>query len=641
LIPPIAAPAPGQIPLPPEAVEQDIPAQAPAPEQEDRQEIVMKEILDRIDDALRVERDFRKRGQTILQIYRGELDASGTYTKDASRYNILNANVGILLPSLYSQNPKPEVRSKGFSNPPGLDAVVSALDKILTSFMDNRATYDAHYAAIQELLLPGRGQVRVRWDPIVEEVAPDPMMPDQTPVHEKLLDMMSVEHVYWEDFTHEQTSSWETVGWVAFRHLFTEKVFEAHFADSVAYQKYVAEGKKDEVFRWTDKSAYSALGKETQQSRSAYSSSDLQDVIKKALVWEFWDKSTREVIWICQDMNGSVLRIDPDVLKLRGFFPCPKPLLAVTTSDRLIPTAEYVIYQDLAAELDLISERINALTSRLKIRGAYNGAQEELADILTASDGVMKAINGLDYNFELSKNIYVVDISPVVGALQQLYIARENAKQAMYEITGISDIVRGETRASETLGAQRMKTAFASLRIQTRKTMVENFCRDVVRIMAEIVSEHFSPESIMYYTGVQLGPEEAMLLQNDGLRLSNIDIQTDSTMAPNDQEDQQQIGMMLQSLAQVMQQIVPMVTGGMMPLPIAFELMKMATKPFKHSADLTQLLNQYAAMLMGGMGPQQLPGMMPPGAPPGSQPPGATPPGENMPQPSGSDTRLM
>lgn len=640
MIPPIVVPPlNGQIPMPPEAVGAAVPmvADPAVEEQSEGQEIVMKEILDRIEDSLRVERDFRKRGQTIVQIYRGELTADGRPTKDASRYNILNANVSILLPSLYTQNPKPEVKSKGFSNPPGLDAVVSALDKILTSFMDNRATYDALYAAVQELLLPGRGVVRVRWDPIVEEVAPDPMSPMQEPVHEKLLDMLSVEHVYWEDFTHEQTSSWETVGWVAFRHLFTEKVFDAHFSDSVSYQKYVAEGKKEEIFRWTDKSAYNALGKDTQQARSTYSNTELQDVIKKALVWEFWDKSTREIIWICQDMNGQVLRIDQDVLKLRNFFPCPKPLLAVTTSDRLIPTAEYVIYQDLATELDMISERINALTARLKVRGAYNGSQEELSDILTAADGAMKAVNGLDYNFDLSKNIYVVDISPVVGALQQLYIARENAKQAMYEVTGISDIVRGETRASETLGAQRMKTAFASLRIQTRKTMVENFCRDVVRIMAEIVSEHFSPESIMYYTGVQLGPEEAMLLQNDGLRLSNIDIQTDSTSAPNEQEDQQQIGMMLQSLAQVMQQIVPMVTGGMMPMPIAFELMKMATKPFKYSSDLTQLLNQYAAMLMGGMGPQQLPGMMPPqGAPPG-----AMPSGENMPQPAGPDTRLM
>lgn len=606
---------------------------APPEENQEGQILVMKEILDRIEDSLKVEREFRETGRQVQLIYRGELTAAGRPTKTAARYNILNANVGILLPSLFSKNPKADIRVRGFSKNPVLDIVIDAIGKIADTFMDDTNVFDSFQAAVKEVLLPGRGTVRVRWDPIVETTQVPGPGGMQLDVHEKLLDILGLEHVYWEDYTHEQVAEWEKCGWNAYRHLFTQKEFEGYFADTPAYQALVSAGTEDEIFKWTDKQAYQALSKSTNSSRSSSpASGDLQDVIKKAIVWEFWDKSTREIIWICQDMDGSVLRIDPDPLKLRGFFPSPKPLLAVTTTDKMLPKAEYTIYQDLAIELDEISARINALTKRIKVRGAYNGAQEELGQILKQEDGEMVAVNGLDYSFDIGKQVFIVDISPIINALNQLYIARENAKSSMFEINGISDIVRGDTRASETLGAQRMKVGFANLRIQDRKTMVESFCRDTLALMVEVVCEHFSPESILYYTDITLDETALQLMRSDALRTSRIDIETDSTIAPDEQADQQQIGMMMQALSQLFQQLGPMVASGMLPIPIALEILKIAIKPFKHSGQLNMLINQYMQMLMTG---QPVPGMAPP-----MPVPGATPPGQNMPTPSGTDNRL-
>jgi len=630
------------MPVMPPPAELDMPMMADqsmeAPVDPEGEIKVMKEVLDRIEDSLRIERDFRREGQTIQQIYRGELTANGSPTKGSSRYNILNANTNILRPSLFSKNPKPDIRNRGFSQDPTVDVVIEALSLIADTFMDDTAVYDAFETAVKEVLLPGRGLARVRWDPIVETKSVNLGNGVPVEVHEKLLDVLGIEHVYWEDFTHEQVASWDQCGWEAFRHLFTEKEFEGYFGDSPAYTELVAAGQKEEIFRWTDKQAYQAFSKTTQQTRSrSPASNDLQDVIKKALVWEYWDKSTREIIWICQDMDGKVLRIDPDPLKLRNFFPNGKPLLAVTTSDKLLPKAEYTIYQDLAIELDEISQRIASLTKRLKVRGAYNGSQESLAQILKADDGEMIAVSGLDLNYELKNHIYLVPLTEVIQALQQLYMAREQAKSAMYEITGISDIVRGETRASETLGAQKMKAGFANLRVQDRKTMVENFCRDTIRIMIEIVSEHFSPESIFYYTGKMLDENAMTLLRNDALRLSRIDVETDSTVAPDEQADQQQIGMMLQALAQVLQQLGPMVMSGMIPMPIALEIVKMAIKPFKYSGNLNQLLNQYMAMMMGGAPGQ---GASPAAPLSGGGAPMMAP-GQNMPRPGGADNRML
>jgi hypothetical protein len=574
-------------PLPndPEAID-------PSLENPEEEIVIKREILEKIEDALKVERDFRQTGQKVQKIYRGELDASGQSNRSKSRFNMLNSNTSILLPSIFSQPPKPEVRGRGIVSNPILDNAMEALEKTSTVVFDSTEVFEAIKAAVKEVLLPGRGVIRVRWDPIVETTDVTGEDGQTMTIHEKVLDQIYLEHVYWEDFLHEPANKWVDVTWVAFRHLFSKDQFQANFASSASVQKLEAEGKLGDIFKWTDRSA-----SKIKSTDGGEHNEGLQDVTKKALVWEFWDKTTREVYWLCHDMDGHVVRIDADPLDLKNFFPVPQPLLGVITTDKMLPTAEYTIYQDLAVEIDDTTERIGAMVKRIKVRGAYNGAQEELASILKQEDGQMTAVNGVDYGFDISNHIYVVPISEHIQAIQVLQQSREMAKQALYEVTGISDILRGQTRASETLGAQRIKSQFASLRIDDRKRGVEHFCRDILRIICEIVAEHFSPESIYYLTGVELMPESLELLRSDALRIAHLDIETDSTIAPDESHDQEAMSALMQSLALVLQQVGPMVQQQMMPLPVAVELVRMATKPFKHSRNLHKVLDQYLEMM--------------------------------------------
>ena len=584
------------VPMEPEIEEEEINLE--------EQMIVRQEILDRIQDSIRVEREWRQKGQVVQQIYKGKLSARGLESKSKVRFNILNANTGVLLPSLFAKSPKADIRSRATMPMPPEKEVSAILEEMSNIFLDNTETYEQLKAAVKEVLLPGRGTVRVRWDPLIEELNGFDEMGNPTQIFDKLLDMLYIEHVYWEDYTHEAVSKWEDCGWVAYRHLFTEKEFMTYFEDSASVQMYLSKGMKDEIFKWTNHSAN--FNREEGDRQVHKSTEELQDKIKKAMVWEFWDKSTREVIWICNDMQGHIIRIDPDPLELQNFFPGPKPLLAVTTTDTMIPTPEYEIYQDLAGEIDEISDRIAALTKRIKVRGAYNGSQENLADILRAEDGVMKAVEGVDIDFDISKHIYVLSNSDIVAALQQLYASRQEAKQAMYEVTGISDIVRGQTRASETLGAQRLKSQFANLRIQDRKDGVENFCRDVIRIMCEIIAQHFDPQSFAYYLGWMPSQEAIMIMRSDGMRISKIDVESDSTVVADEQAEIEAMSAMTQSLGMAMQQMMPLVQSGIMPLPLALEFLKMLIKPFKNSREVTMLLDQVLQQAM--QQPQPPPG---------------------------------
>jgi hypothetical protein len=75
---------------------------------------------------------------------------------------------------------------------------------------------------------------------------------------------------------------------------------------------------------------------------------------------------------------------------------------------------------------------------------------------------------------------------------QQLYVAREACKQVIYEITGIADIMRGQTNASETLGAQEIKPTWGTLRLKRLQREVQRYSRDLLRMMLEIAATKFS-----------------------------------------------------------------------------------------------------------------------------------------------------
>jgi hypothetical protein len=80
-----------------------------------------------------------------------------------------------------------------------------------------------------------------------------------------------------------------------------------------------------------------------------------------------------------------------------------------------------------------------------------------------------------------------------------------DAKKAqIYEVIGISDIMRGATKAQETLGAQKIKDQWGSVRTGPRQQEVQRYARDLIRIHAEIMAEHFSAQTLAQMSGIEL-----------------------------------------------------------------------------------------------------------------------------------------
>jgi hypothetical protein len=88
----------------------------------------------------------------------------------------------------------------------------------------------------------------------------------------------------------------------------------------------------------------------------------------RAKICELWDREREKVVWFSKGLPQVIDERD-DPLGLEGFFPCPRPLYATTTSDTLVPVPDFVLYQDQAMELDILSDRIDGLVKSLRVRG--------------------------------------------------------------------------------------------------------------------------------------------------------------------------------------------------------------------------------------------------------------------------------
>ena len=346
-----------------------------------------------------------------------------------------------------------------------------------------------------------------------------------------------------------------------------------------------------------------------------------------------------------------MLRIDPDSLNLTGFFPVPKPLLAVTTTDTMIPKPYYDIYAKLADDLDETSQRISKLTEKIKVRGGYNAANKDIANLLTADDGKMIPVAGVDLlNGGLQNHIWLVPIREWVAALQELYLARDQIKMAIYEVMGISDIMRGSTDPNETATAQRIKGTMGVGRLEDQKKACATFARDLMRLKAEIIAKNFDAETLTRMTGEEVTPEILDILRNDFDRTCSIDIETDSTVAVDEQIEMEGNAQMMQVVGTILSSAQGLLATGILPPPMVIqftlEFIKMALHPIRNSRGIVELIDDFQETIAAQIAdPMQAMMMLPPGAPgapsgpgvpgqggpPGAAPlpPGGPPPGMN------------
>jgi hypothetical protein len=473
--------------------------------------------------AEKEERKWYKQADRIIQRYRDERSDA---LREANRFNILWSNVQTLIPTLYARTPKADVERRFRDDDPVGRLASILLERAITYSADHFDFDDMMLAVTEDRLLPGRGTARVLYIPHfgdeIKSATPALAAPttkladsadtdndndefeqtgeqgstvdntgDEPPLREVTYEEVKSAYVFWKDYREGPARKWGEVPWVRYRSYLTLDELTDRFGKAKAKQVNLD---------FTPKG-----------SSSNEKENPPPDMFKKAIIHEYWDKTKKQVIWIAPGTPDLILDTVDDPLKLPDFFPSPNPCFATTTNDKRVPVPDYVEYQDQARELDTLTGRIDVLTKALAVKGIYPGENKQaLQQLFDTGDNQLVPI--LDWmafaqNGNLKDMIQYLPIEQVAQTLIQLYNARDKVKGLLYEITGISDILRGETNPDETATSQELKSNFATRRITPQQKRIAQFSRDMFRLMGGVIAEHFSPKTISMITGYpQLKP---------------------------------------------------------------------------------------------------------------------------------------
>lgn len=407
------------------------------------------------------------------------------------KYNILYSSTETIKPSLYGQTPKVEVKNRQTDTEDSIKVAAAMVIEQVGQYCVDQVDYDYTLKnAVSDYVLPGLGTVWVRYDPSFAPMNDNDGKPevyeDGTQKEYKTGEKVCLDYVFWKNIRWGSARVWEEIPWISREVFFTKKEATKRFGSEKA-----------------NKLAYTY----NMQDRKDRQSQD--NPKRQARIYEIWDKENGEAVWYCEDYEDDVLDIRKDPLKLEKFFPCPRPLRAVWATRDFIPKALYSQYKAQAAELDRLTERIRYLTEAIKVRGLYDSSQEGLANLLEGPGNKMIPVQ--DWAQFIGQGgvagaIQMVPIQEVSNVLAELFKQREICKNEIYEITGFSDIVRGVSKASETLGAQQIKAEWAGGRLKDMQREVQRFCRDSIALMVEVALEHFSDKTLLLYSGLTIPP---------------------------------------------------------------------------------------------------------------------------------------
>ena len=524
-------------------------------------------------------KDYHERGDKIECRYRDEERNTSqrniTSGNFLSIYNILYSNTETIQPILFSETPEPDVRANDTDSMNARKAA-KMLEDVIAYNGKLPETVSSIESAVKDLLLPGTGVLRVMYEPTFDKKEKEAINDDGEVVIEQdeklVFEEVRYEHVQWKDLLYPKCKKWEALPWIAFRGLFTYTEAKEEFGTSIANTlEYTYQDESDKTNR-------------------IYTPKD--NKFGNAEVWEVWDKTNRRVLWIADGKAiNSPLRIDKDPLELDQFYPIPKPLFSATTTGEIKPVPLFVFYQDLANELDEVSTRIRRNIDTLRRRGVYDGSFSDLEQLSSAQDNQfipIKDFSKLQSKGGIKSVMDTEDLNNQIAVIESLYKQREEIIQAIYQIMGYADILRGQSDPRETLGAQRIKGRFGTLRISKYQREVQRFIRDAFRIAGQIIVNKFEPKTIALQTSV---PIDEVAIYKEILEQTEpasvlVDIQTDSTIAADDISDKQDIIEFTAAVSDFVQRTPAMVQ--VLGLQATSDLLIDILKKFKMGRDIEQ-----------------------------------------------------
>ena len=399
------------------------------------------------------------------------------------QFQMFWANAEVLKPSIYAKPPVPVVVPKFKDRRPVYQAASEMMERCCTVAFDMTRIDDLMLLVRDDLSMTSRGVAWCRYESGGGKSEYD---------YEKVC----IDFKGRRDFLHSISRNWREVTWVAAASYLTRSEARERF------KKYSGDAYQEAEYK-VDKDSKEIGGADNRE---------------RAKFWEIWHKGSRRVVWVAEGVED-ILDEDDAHLDLQNFFPCPKPAYGTVQRGSLVPVPDAMQYRDQLEEINTLTGRIHALSEAVAVKGFYPGSGEVAEAIETAlkintpGTTIVPISNFAALGSGNGGNPIVwMPIDMIATTIQGLVALRKQIIDDIYQITGLADIMRGDTDPSETLGAQQLKTQYGSTRIRDKQQELVRLARDLVEITSEIITEKFDSATMIEMSQTQL-PTEKMQMQ--------------------------------------------------------------------------------------------------------------------------------
>ena len=540
-----------------------------------------RHYLDMIEEAEKAFSTYQDKCNNIDKLY-ASLQTMADTVGDRE-FQIFWANIEVLKEIIYTRPPQPVVQPRHSQGPRREIARKASelLERALEMDVEADDLHDTLLEVRDDLTLSARG---VPW----------------------VLDNGQCIHVDREDFVHEPARKWSEVGWVARRAYLTRDAVKERFPEADTSRMKFEEWKSD------------ADGK----------GNDYRSSKKKAQVWEVWHRGDNQVIWVSPGHPDALDAQDP-LVEVKGFFPCPKPAYATCERRTLKPVPDFIYYRDQVDEINELTARISSLSESLRLKGFYAAGEKEVGEAVEAAmkqtdnKALLVPVSSLAAlgGGGIKDAILWLPIKEVAETIVACVELRKQLIEDVYQITGLSDIMRGETEASETATAQNIKAQYGAVRVRGRQGAMIRVARDVFRLKAEIMAENVPAQEIALMADMEIptmaqAQQMAMqaqqngeefdvekvvtieqidaLLKNQRLRPFVLDVESDSTIAPNEEAEKASRIEFIAAVGGFIQQAGGMVAAQPETAPFAAKMLKFTANSFRGGRELQGAIDEFA-----------------------------------------------
>lgn len=517
-------------------------------------------------------------GDKTVRRFLGESQMEGGPAYPSSQLNLFYSNITTMTAILYAKLPKVEA-DRRFLDPNDDVARVAAemVTRILQNDMNREDdnTDSVLRSALQDRLVPGLGAARVMYG-----------MTEKDNV--KTDEYCDVSYIHWKDVRWSPCRTAGELRWKAFRAYMRKPEVEARFGKEHA-----------------NAIPYASDGPQLDNERKAATGGVDVPADKQAEIWEIWDKPSKCVYWWVKGYS-KFLDKKENPLELTEFFPDALPMVANATTSKYIPKPDYALAQDLYTEIDNLETRISLLTAAARCVGVYDRQSKEIQRMLT--DGVENQLIPVD-NWAMFAEKGglkgVVDWLPleaVVSAIETLTLQQQTRIQQLYQVTGMSDIMRGQaTTGGVTATEQRIKAQFGSTRMQAIQEEFGRFAQDLLNKKVQIIRNFYDIErirklsNIMNTVDAPLAEQALALIKNREEFDIRVAVRAD-TMAMIDYDSlKMERTEYLQAVSQFMGQSMGLVEQQPEAAPFLLQLLRFGLAAYKGGQEIEGVIDQFAA----------------------------------------------